>query len=366
MKFSSDFKVIGKHPDFLRIIEKMLTERDLASRGVFFLVAHPNAYSHVLRCLVQGLTRLGIPTGANLHDWKDTTPKPGAVEFNDAAVVLIDVPQVQGRFDPQAIIKDLTELQHPHKIVLSQSDTNNHTLFGKLPALMAHLNTRLATQGMRIPWGFGLEEQQISQLEGGPPLSQRNRSILRNFRPTINQGVRQALDLGLVPHLEEHFAIDRHIDDGELFVDDYVRKLKSTYGCLAYGGHFFEDLRLHPHLREGLDMDNLAHFEFKDPVVVTRWDSWRFWESLAAGTLTFQLDFETYGLDLLERPVAWQHYVPVQFSDPGACVRRVVGDPQGMAEIAAAGAAWMREKYSPLAQAVRFLQVALATYGRSG
>jgi hypothetical protein len=89
--------------------------------------------------------------------------------------------------------------------------------------------------------------------------------------------------------------------------------------------------------------------------VIIRWDSWRWWESLAAGCLTFHLDFERYGFHLPVMPRAWEHYVPIDLADPKGTVDRLMAERPRWAAIAASGRTWARTHYGPEAVARRFL-----------
>lgn len=48
---------------------------------------------------------------------------------------------------------------------------------------------------------------------------------------------------------------------------------------------------------------------------IAQWDSWRFWEALAAGCVAFHIDLEKYGAVLLVMPEKWKHYVGVDLDD---------------------------------------------------
>jgi len=99
----------------------------------------------------------------------------------------------------------------------------------------------------------------------------------------------------------------------------------------------------------------MAHFE--SPLVITRWDSWRFWESLSAGCLTLHLDFEKYGFQLPEMPEAWKHYIPIDLADPVGSVDRMMEVESRWEEIANTGRLWAIANYGPEAVAHRLLQL---------
>ena len=57
--------------------------------------------------------------------------------------------------------------------------------------------------------------------------------------------------------------------------------------------------------------DARAHFNSRPPRLI-QWDSWRFWEGLAAGCLVFNFDLPLYGVRLPVMPEPFVHYVPVR------------------------------------------------------
>jgi len=240
------------------------------------------------------------------------------------------------------------------KILLSMSDTNG-VIFpaAGFPSLVTHENKFLKLAGNRLPWAFGISEDIMEKTKTPPPFEERRLAILRNFRPSNNQDVRNFLDLSFVEVLEKYLPVDRSIGS------DHFERLLSFTGCLAYGGAISVDQSSNTYFAQKEAYQYiLKNSEYKSPLVVMRWDSWRFWESLAAGCLTFHLNFEKYGLLLPEIPVAWKHYVPVDMADPVASVERLMDSRSRWAEIASEGREWALKNYSPTACARRFIQIA--------
>lgn len=95
---------------------------------------------------------------------------------------------------------------------------------------------------------------------------------------------------------------------------------------------------------------------------VVQWDSWRFWESLAAGCATFHLDFEKYGLTLPVMPENWRHYIGVDLDNISDTVDRIADEPGIIERVATEGRQWALKHYRPVATAIRFLEtVGMAT-----
>ena len=237
------------------------------------------------------------------------------------------------------------------KILLSMSDTNVSIFPDEgFPCLMTHENKFLKLAGNRLPWAFGISEEILEKTKSVPPFEARKHTILRNFRPSANQDIRNLLDLSFVEILEKHLPVDRFIGN------DHFERLLGVTGCIAYGGAISVDYNANPYYAQN---DNYKYCrdrsDYKRPTVIVRWDSWRFWESLASGCLTFQLDFEKYGFLLPEMPEPWKHYIPVDIADPAGSVERFMDSRRSWAEIAHGGRAWALEHYSPAACAQRLL-----------
>ena len=91
----------------------------------------------------------------------------------------------------------------------------------------------------------------------------------------------------------------------------YIKALTSSAICLAYGGDFYSPLSGNTWFEKNQpELYKLHSFAHVESSALLRWDSWRFWESLAAGCVTVHLDFDSCGFNLPEMPKAWEHYVP--------------------------------------------------------
>ncbi len=239
------------------------------------------------------------------------------------------------------------------KILLSMSDTNGIIFPGVgFPSLMTHENKFLKLAGHRLPWAFGISEEILDKTKNIPPFEERRLGVLRNFRPSNNQDVRNFLDLSFVEVLEKYLPVDRSIGS------DHFERLLGMTACLAYGGAITVDHSSNSYYSHKKEYKYiLERSDYKAPLVVVRWDSWRFWESLAAGCLTFHLDFEKYGFLLPEMPLPWRHYIPIDMADTVGSVNRFMDSRSRWAEIAQGGREWALEHYSPAACARRLLHI---------
>lgn len=118
----------------------------------------------------------------------------------------------------------------------------------------------------------------------------------------------------------------------------YYQRLTKSAACAAFGGCVVPD-------NEGQNF----HAEW--------WDSWRFWESLVAGCVTFHIDFDKYGVNLPVMPENWKHYIGIDLDNMQATVDRLVEEPEILERISIAGRHWAIENYSPVPTALRFLEI---------
>ncbi len=329
----------------------MGTKDSILQNGVYFYYHEeqfdPSGKHHASYCLATGLRRLGISVYSKFR------AEPFDVEQYEAArerFVVFDLTEGAYRANLTQTIAN-----HPgvNKVVLCMGDMSNHVITPvNVLSLVTHQNRFLTYRGRRRPWAFGLSDFMLRETRFVPDYAKRERTILRNFRPSFAQSIRNCLDLSFVPHLEKHFTIDRDISN------DHFAKLKRYIGCLAYGGHFAENLGRNDYFASNKEYQYQAqYFSYKKEPIVVRWDSWRFWESLAAGCVTLHLDFEKYGLELPVMPTAWEHYVPIDLEEPARAAEQMMERMGDMEDISRSGRSWARKHYSPTAVAKRFLKL---------
>jgi hypothetical protein len=326
---------------------------DLAERfknGIYFAIHDQpfDRFHYATGCLIDGLKILGVPVFCNCP-----IPDMEVRGFDPLAYDLY-VFNITERSASGPLLPFVEKFHRKEKILLSMAD-NVSTIFpsGDFVSLMTHENRYLRFAGNRLPWAFGISTEILQATKSPPEFDQRQFGVLRNFRPSNNQDVRNFMDLSFVECLEKYMPIDRTIGD------DHFDRLLNKTACLAYGGAVIADMLPNGYFAQNESYKYLRErSDFKQPLAVLRWDSWRFWESLAAGCLTFQLDFEKYGFLLPEMPVAWEHYIPIDMADPVGSVNRFMDSRSRWAEIAHGGREWALNHYSPMACALRLLEIA--------
>lgn len=100
----------------------------------------------------------------------------------------------------------------------------------------------------------------------------------------------------------------------------------------------------------------LSYINGKEDRII-QWDSWRFWETLALGSVPLHIDLEKYGVELPVMPKNWEHYIGVDLNNIKTDVERILDDKKTVYSIAKKGEAWVIDNYSPLASAQRFIKL---------
>jgi len=322
-----------------------------------YLYAVGGPLTHNAGCLAEGLMELGVPVKLSTSQ---VTSRPVSMPlkgvdltsmvsepFAGFAGYIIDISHTN-QFAPFEGIADKP------LAYLNQSDV---ATFGRIPdgqlLFAAHENAFLSKGGLRQPVAFGLSRGLIGATEQRPAFSSRKRAALRNFRATLSQSLRALLDISYVPALARHMPVE----SGNLGPQAYVDALLNTSVCLAYGGDLYSPIMGNAWFAKNdpklADVHNFARLDA--PAVILRWDSFRLWESFAAGCLTVHLDFEKYGFALPVKPTPWVHYVPIDLDDIAGSADAMLEREKDWPAIAAQGRAWAMEHYAPKPTATRVL-----------
>jgi len=245
------------------------------------------------------------------------------------------------------------------------------------------LNVRTWNPPNFRPWAIGIGRRVMSATSDAPPFSQRRRSIYVNYNashPYIHSSRRRAIEelhpllSGVLDVYQPEFA-----DLGDAPADpqarlwweqtnkrhspQYYERLKSCQACSAFCGELLPPMPYSPRIFE--IYGNKAELQKTfwraagrvdpRPERIISWDSFRFWETLAAGTVAFHVDLQKHGVQLPVMPENWKHYIGVDFRNLGRDVRRIRESHSLLEDVASAGHEWGLANYSPRATAERFL-----------
>lgn len=250
--------------------------------------------------------------------------------------------------------------------------------------LRTKFNRRAWAPANLRPWVLGLSNRMLRMTAGAAPFAARRPAVLVNFGASHHYPHTARLRAQAVfePVLRSWLAVDATRDDLTVPPADpydrlmweqtnhrhsrsYYERLKQTQACACFCGDLIPPM---PWRNPGqyLVGGNKARLKFAAfralsrldprPDRIVQWDSWRFWEALAAGCLTFNLDLERYGAQLPVMPEKDRHYLGVNLESPATVRERWHDDAAGLARIAAAGQAWAWEHYTPAPMAARLLR----------
>lgn len=373
----------------------MLDWMKIVERGIYFIFSE-ESISHISVSIAEGLDELGITIFANQDCWPSYF-KNGEYLFkhdenihpNDCAICVADISNIEltmskGKVHPLFLCAD--QLRQDLIIVLLDMgdtenlvniDNNNLMLRG---VLKTHLNKILEYPNFYFPWAFGLNKRIIQSTERALPFGERKQEIISIFRSSLNQSVRIAMNFAFLSNLQQKIKINDDLIQSEIntpyasnsqldnfyaqllknhHMPNWFKILRESKFCCAYGGNFECANLTRRFDPENIIRTNIVSGGIKPKSSIMRWDSWRFWESLAAGCVTIHLDFEQCGFLLPVQPVNWQHYVGIDLTNPKATAERILDEPELMEEIAENGRQWALDHYSPVPVACRLLDIAL-------
>lgn len=363
------------------------------SKGVYFycqplLPPEQLGYSHTMICIAEGLTKLGIPVYSNQNFWIVSSKENQHlfqhnpdVSKDDCSVVVLDSEYFL--FLGKSLPDDLFAKNREYLTVYLDSEDGSITNSWKSEfrqfdlILKNHMLEDFLYPENFQPWAFGLSERMISYLNNSPDFLQRDHVFHINFRNNamFRHSVRTYVYNNFIAEINKIYKVDvwksstdekpskEKLDDylfwaqtGRRHNPKYYHKLKTSFACACFSGFFVLDFpRNHATKISRISKRLLIKTKMRTSTIV-QWDSWRFWESLAAGCISFQADFDKYSFFAPVKPENWIHYIGVNFDNANSVIQRIVDEPEKLEAIARNGKNWVMENYSPVPTASRFLQ----------
>lgn len=341
-------------------------------------------FQHLLICLAEGFRELGIPFFSNVNYWQELSEKtaylfphhPDITPDDCSIVVLqnnwfeIDQPLPENLFHPQRqYVTVYLDGEDSDKTYTKKREFRNFDII-----LRNHYNSKLNYGNNFYPWPFGLSNRILQAVDEVSDFSARKRQILMNFRHwKAGHPVRNIAGSEFIPRIQNILPIDDYIDSpnnhpvdgydylqwvqtGKRHYPNYYKRLTGSAACACFGGFFVPSFPKNPGTlinRGGKRVLNKLRLKSN---TIVQWDSWRFWESLAAGCATFHVDFEKYGITLPVMPKNWQHYIGIDLDNLQESIDRIADDPEILERVAKQGRLWALENYSPVPTAIRFLE----------
>lgn len=241
--------------------------------------------------------------------------------------------------------------------------------------LKTHCSKNISRPENIYPWAFGLSSRVISELKNPSLFKSRTKSLLVNFRhqSRFSHSLRKFIERNFLKDVEDHFLIDSSIDSvsprngyphllwaqtGRRHYPSYYERLEGAAACACFGGYFLAPRFTDLSSKTSYYLARLISELGIKTNGVPQWDRWRLWESLAAGCVTFHLDFEKYGFELPVTPINWEHYIGIDLDNMQDTIDRIEEQPEMLEKISAKGKSWALSNYSPKVSALRFLKIA--------
>jgi len=369
------------------------------TRIYFYCRDNPDAYQDDVVVLADGLQQLGCEVYGNCNYWRRSLapddwllrhePRIGPGDCDIVVVSYIWTRWINRdfRIDERPLPAGLFATGRRYCTAFLDCDDGYATHswrpeYRSFDAIFrAKYNRRCFHPANHHPWALGLSTRMMDCTGGAPAWGQRRRELLVNFGAShpYTHGARALAGPPFLAAARSHFTLNEKRDDltrgpadpyDHLMWEqtqhrhsrDYFERLKSAQAIVAFCGEMIPPAPFHPRYLVGgrrskinrAVYDTLAIFDRRPPRLI-QWDSWRFWEGLAAGCLVFNLDLPRYGVDLPVMPRSMEHYVAVRPDNVAEVLDQLMTE-RGLAErIAAQGHAWALEHYSPRAMARRFL-----------
>ncbi len=373
-------------------------------RIYFFCRPDQGAYQNELVVLAEGLRALGVTLHSNCNYWRSSLESDDwllrhdpAVSPEDCDIVVISsiYPRwIDSRFkvhesplpaclllpaDRRRYRTIFLDMEDGYETISHRPEYRNFDL-----VLRAQYNNRCYHPANHRPWVLGFSNRVATAVANARPWEERRPDLLINFNashPYLHPA-RQLMEKRFVPSASRHFPINRDRDDlsrepadacealmwkqtQQRHSQSYYNRLGSSQNVAAFCG---EMIPAAPHRPPYLVGGGRAHlsrriYECLDrmdprPPRLIQWDSWRFWEALAAGCLVFNFDLPHYGVELPVMPENFVHYIGVRPDTVDNMLERLRADPETGRRIATSGREWALAHYSPDALARRFLNLA--------
>jgi hypothetical protein len=356
--------------------------------------------------LAEGLNELGVRHYANTNYWLQSEAPGDYLLKHDAHVAPDDCDIVvvsytwpswinpdTYRVDRRPLPDGLFKAGRRYRTVYMDSHDGYRTVswepeFRQFDLILrAKFNRRAWHPPNMRPWVLGLNHRILQATAGALPFAERARALLVNFGAShpYPHGTRDEAARHFEPRIAALMPLDRSKDDlsvepvdaydalmwrqtGRRFSRAYYERLKRTQAVACFCGDMIPAAPF-AHADRYLAGGGRARlrralFECLDrldprPRRAMQWDSFRFWETLAAGCAAFNIDLEYYGVLLPVMPVNGRDYLGVRFDAVQDTITRLTGDPGLLQRVAEQGRQWAIANYSPRAMAARFLEWSL-------
>jgi hypothetical protein len=371
-------------------------------RVYFYCRNEPGNLQEDVISLAEGFVELGIPFHSSCDYWlQSTRPSDHLLKHSpeigpdDCDIVIVSYTWPywirMKTFDlvrrplPDGLFKN----GRKYATVYMDNHDGHHTVswepeFRRFDLILrSKLNRRASFPDNMRPWALGLNNRILQATTDALPFAARRRALLVNFGAShpYPHGVREVAHDHFEPKIQQFIQLDRTKDDltveppdlydslmwrqtAQRYSRAYYERLKGSQAVACFCGELIPPMPFRnpecylvggrrARLRR-LIYEILGHFDSR-PKRSVQWESFRFWEALAAGCVAYNLDIEHYGVELPVMPENWRHYIGVNFGQVNRSIARLQDEPSLLTRISQAGHHWALSHYSPKAAAQRLL-----------
>ena len=372
-------------------------------RVYFYCVDRADAYQDDVVVLADGLRQIGVQVSGNCNYWQQSIEPDdwliqttSSADPDDADVVVVSSAWSRWidddfKIHERPLPEKLFAPGRCYRTAYVDYDDGYATStwrpeYRPFDAIFrAKYNRRCFHPDNQHPWVLGLNSRMLAMTAGSPPWSERKREVLINFGAShpYAHTARTTAAPPFMAAAQGVFSLNEQRDDLSVPPTDpydllmwrqtqhrhsraYYERLKSAQAIAAFCGDIIPPAPFYPRYLVGGGRARLSRRWYEAlakidsrPSRLIQWDSWRFWEGLAAGCLVFNLDLAHYGVQLPVMPQHLEHYVAIRPENAAEVFATLARSP-GLAEkIASQGRTWALEHYSPAALARRFLDTML-------
>jgi len=367
----------------------------------FFCKNEPYNYQHDIVIIAEGLKKLGIDFYSNTDYWKENIYSDDYlfkhnknVNPKDCDIIIYPYSYFyKTNPDYSITIYNINSREYQNfKGILIYLDSNDQFYnissskeFQQFDLILkSHFNKKCKYPENFRPWTFGLPYRIIKRFENIKPFESRKPEILSNFAAShgYEHQLRAKMKIEFYPLINKQYKINQTID--ELFNppsdpyeklmwnqcwgrynENYFKRIEEVQMQMAFCGFLIPNLPFNPFYLNGGGNKNKIYkslFSLTSKIQnglprLIQWDSWRFWESLAAGCVPIHIDLEKYGVELPIMPINWKHYIGINLKNIKEDVDRLTNKKNTILEISKAGKKWAMENYSPQEMAKRLLKL---------
>ena len=345
-------------------------------------------YPHSIICLAEGLKELKIPFFSNINYWKDSCTEEDClfnlnptVTADDCDVVVLDSDWFVNNID---FPKELFKPNRNYLTVYFERSADAINLprnawqpeFKQFDYIFrTHYNHRFIYPKNVYPWAMGLSNRILRELAHPLEFSEKKKQLLINFR--LGHPLRKDIEDKFVPLIQNILEVDDSVDEfddsligsyhhlqwnqtGMRHYPSYYQRLNNSAACACFGGLFINPWPPSEYgptkLWDRVLNSILVKVDYR-PRRLMNWDSFRYWESLAAGCLTFHVNLKRHGAVLPIMPENWHHYIGIDMDNMEASIERLISEPKILEKVSSQGRQWALQHYSPLPTALRFLEI---------